>query len=247
MTGGFDMARCGFRIAPDGGRMKPAQTQTAGGAGDTPTADMEEVAPMHHDDTANAVASQSPPTIDPVKAEDFIRRGKVLSNSGRLTVDQLDILYALDIEVQEAVTRAIAALGYPNATEAIPAIYWIAGNFPGVPADVIAAGIPGASLAKVQTYRFHALQNTAGLLYMDDADGLRSLPYAEYLETEHWKLVRHSALNRIGHACQVCKSRGDLHVHHNSYERRGEELESDVIVLCADCHALFHANRKVQP
>lgn len=200
---------------------------------------------MTHD-TASAASPQSP-TIDPEKADDFVRRGRVLVNSVHLTVDQLDVLYALDLEVQEAVTRAIAALGYPNATEAIPAIYWVAGNFPGVPAQAITDGIPGASLSKVQTYRYHALQFSAGRLYAADAEGLRSLHYSDYLETEHWRMVRSAALDRSGHACQVCKARGDLHVHHNTYERRGEEVDSDVIVLCADCHALFHSNRRVQP
>lgn len=69
---------------------------------------------------------------------------------------------------------------------------------------------------------------------------LANMPYAEYLKTDHWQVVRGAALERAGHACQLCNATDDLHVHHRTYERRGQELPSDVIVLCKRCHEQFH-------
>ncbi len=31
-----------------------------------------------------------------------------------------------------------------------------------------------------------------------------------------------------------------LDVHHRMYERRGEERDVDLIVLCHECHSIFH-------
>jgi hypothetical protein len=74
---------------------------------------------------------------------------------------------------------------------------------------------------------------------------LNRMPYDEYLQTPEWKDVRRFALHRAGNRCQNCNARGRLHVHHRTYERRGHEDLSDVIVLCADCHRAFHENRRL--
>ena len=76
-------------------------------------------------------------------------------------------------------------------------------------------------------------------------DLLATSPYNEYLKSEHWQEVRAGALERAGNRCQLCNRAARLHVHHRTYERRGCELPDDVIVLCADCHKLFHDNRRV--
>lgn len=69
---------------------------------------------------------------------------------------------------------------------------------------------------------------------------LRTMPYDEYLQTDHWKDVRTQALRRAGYRCQVCNDGGQLDVHHRTYERRGEEAPGDVTVLCRSCHSVFH-------
>jgi 5-methylcytosine-specific restriction endonuclease McrA len=74
---------------------------------------------------------------------------------------------------------------------------------------------------------------------------LRYMPYADYLQTPEWQEARKSALKRAGFKCQTCSSGGNLHVHHRTYARRGCELNSDLIVLCAGCHQLFHDNGKL--
>lgn len=70
---------------------------------------------------------------------------------------------------------------------------------------------------------------------------LKTMPYKEYLVTEHWKEVRNRALKRANYKCQLCNDgKSWLNVHHRTYIRRGEEYNSDLIVLCRACHAKFH-------
>jgi len=69
---------------------------------------------------------------------------------------------------------------------------------------------------------------------------LRAMPYKEYLQTEHWQALRYDSLKRAGFQCELCASKGELHVHHKTYERHGYEYKKDLIVLCANCHAKFH-------
>lgn len=74
---------------------------------------------------------------------------------------------------------------------------------------------------------------------------LTGMDYSLYLRTDHWQAVRKAAHERAGGRCQVCNSDAALHVHHRTYQRRGRELPEDVIVLCANCHKLFHDNRRL--
>lgn len=70
---------------------------------------------------------------------------------------------------------------------------------------------------------------------------LRTMPYQEYLKTEHWKSMRLRMLKRANHKCQICNSGNrQLHVHHRTYANRGNEQYGDLIVLCHICHETFH-------
>lgn len=70
---------------------------------------------------------------------------------------------------------------------------------------------------------------------------LKTMPYREYLKTDEWQSTRKQALKRAKFKCQLCGVSGvTLNVHHNSYKNRGQELNSDLIVLCADCHKHHH-------
>ncbi len=71
-------------------------------------------------------------------------------------------------------------------------------------------------------------------------DELAGMRYTEYLLTPEWKARRQAVLEWAGYSCQVCSGEDRLHVHHRTYVRRGVERPSDLIALCADCHALFH-------
>jgi 5-methylcytosine-specific restriction endonuclease McrA len=65
-------------------------------------------------------------------------------------------------------------------------------------------------------------------------------PYRDYLQSERWRLTRIEALDRAANKCQLCTSKNSLNVHHNTYERLGRELPSDLVVLCYSCHQKFH-------
>lgn len=70
---------------------------------------------------------------------------------------------------------------------------------------------------------------------------LRSMPYAEYLKTDHWQAIRKEALRRAGYRCAVCNAQNEtLDAHHRTYVNRGSERSGDVIALCRTCHGRFH-------
>jgi 5-methylcytosine-specific restriction endonuclease McrA len=70
---------------------------------------------------------------------------------------------------------------------------------------------------------------------------LKTMPYREYLRSPEWKAKRERKLEQALGRCQVC-NREDmtLEVHHRTYERRGNEWDEDLTVLCRDCHTNFH-------
>jgi hypothetical protein len=72
-------------------------------------------------------------------------------------------------------------------------------------------------------------------------DEIKKMPHADYLQTREWKARKYQALCRAGHRCQTCATRhARLEVHHNCYEKYGDERPYDLVVLCERCHGLFH-------
>ncbi len=65
--------------------------------------------------------------------------------------------------------------------------------------------------------------------------------YPAYLESPEWKRKRGAAKRRAKSRCQVCNSDDQLEVHHRTYENLFDEKPSDLTVLCAHCHGIFHA------
>jgi hypothetical protein len=74
----------------------------------------------------------------------------------------------------------------------------------------------------------------------DQQRALRAMPYADYLQTEHWLTTRKRALHRAGFQCKACEATKALNVHHLTYANLGRENETDLIVLCQPCHDLTH-------
>ena len=74
---------------------------------------------------------------------------------------------------------------------------------------------------------------------------LRSMPYAEYLRSPEWLRHRQVALKVMGYRCQLCNGAESLQVHHRDYSRLGCERMTDLIILCAECHKLFHERRRL--
>jgi hypothetical protein len=69
---------------------------------------------------------------------------------------------------------------------------------------------------------------------------LRSMDYDKYLETPEWAEKREQALERDGYRCRVCNTDKNLHVHHRTYARRGNEDPNDLTTLCDVCHEAYH-------
>lgn len=81
----------------------------------------------------------------------------------------------------------------------------------------------------------------------EEVERLRTMPYREYLQSDHWDRTRKACYAAAAYRCQLCYSDGEIHAHHRTYERRGCELPSDVIALCDPCHAKFHDKLPKEP
>ena len=78
----------------------------------------------------------------------------------------------------------------------------------------------------------------------------KEMDYSEYIQSPEWKEKSLYIKELRGYKCQVCGISGNietLNTHHNSYARVGNELDSDLVVLCANCHELFHKNGRISP
>jgi hypothetical protein len=73
---------------------------------------------------------------------------------------------------------------------------------------------------------------------------LRTMPYPEYLQTPEWRMRRQRKLGQADHRCSFCnRYHPSLNVHHRTYQNLGEELDSDLTVLCPNCHEKHHGIR----
>ena len=64
--------------------------------------------------------------------------------------------------------------------------------------------------------------------------------YHNYINSKPWKEKCKIIKKERENKCQVCGSKNDLQVHHNTYERLGCENDNDLVLLCKSCHFLFH-------
>jgi hypothetical protein len=69
---------------------------------------------------------------------------------------------------------------------------------------------------------------------------LKNMDHELYLKTEEWQRTRLDAIERARGVCEKCGSNESLQAHHLTYERKGEELPEDLIVLCDKCHEKEH-------
>lgn len=150
--------------------------------------------------------------------------------------------------IVEGIKRSHAMSYWTDGTAEI-VMSWIYHRYPQVTTEVIVAGTYGiafqGSNEAYQEERERMERENAERLRRIDVLTLRQLPYQEYLRTDHWQGVRKNALKDADYRCQICNASTTLHVHHRTYERRGEEVPSDVIALCAECHKHFHDKLKV--
>jgi len=66
------------------------------------------------------------------------------------------------------------------------------------------------------------------------------------LYPENWNNLRWFMFKKAGYICQYCGNyaKGDLHLHHKRPVRMGgSHDESNLIVLCSECHYNVHTKR----
>jgi len=65
--------------------------------------------------------------------------------------------------------------------------------------------------------------------------------YRNYLQSNEWKKKRLERLKLDGFKCQMChQHKGQLDVHHTTYDTLYNENINDLITLCRPCHAKIH-------
>lgn len=80
---------------------------------------------------------------------------------------------------------------------------------------------------------------------------IKNMPYQAFLNSLYWRTISRYARYKAGWKCKICNDDKDLHTHHRTYERHGEEIYRDVIlndliVLCNSCHSTYHAKGKLK-
>lgn len=64
--------------------------------------------------------------------------------------------------------------------------------------------------------------------------------YIEYLQSDDWKIRRKELMEIANWICSKCGEKA-IQLHHLNYDNIGnEELDSDVIAVCTDCHNEIH-------
>jgi len=64
---------------------------------------------------------------------------------------------------------------------------------------------------------------------------------AAYYETSHWRYIAGVRREIDGYACQQCKAKKDIQVHHWVYSLFNENPRYDLITFCDGCHESWHA------
>ena len=69
----------------------------------------------------------------------------------------------------------------------------------------------------------------------------RQAKYNDFMQSEDWQSIRRVKMNIAGHRCEKCGAKEELQVHHLNYDRfGGNELFTDLQVLCKPCHERSH-------
>lgn len=69
--------------------------------------------------------------------------------------------------------------------------------------------------------------------------------YNEYIASQYWHdEVRHRIYTLDEGKCQKCGASIGLHCHHLHYSNLRNEPDGDLVMLCYDCHAEFHEQKR---
>lgn len=74
--------------------------------------------------------------------------------------------------------------------------------------------------------------------------------YDHYIHSPRWERKKNERARATGYACEQCddwigprRAKSDLHLHHLTYERLGDEPDEDLVLLCRDCHRRAHGRQ----
>ena len=75
----------------------------------------------------------------------------------------------------------------------------------------------------------------------------RKTVYMQYLESSHWRKLRHEAFERDGYKCSKCGSSKTLQGHHLKYRKPLESCTvEDIESMCIKCHKAHHNRIKME-
>ena len=61
--------------------------------------------------------------------------------------------------------------------------------------------------------------------------------YSDVISSPRWRLMKTRLIAVRGNKCEGCgEVGGNLDLHHDTYDRLGREIPSDLRLLCRDCH-----------
>lgn len=66
------------------------------------------------------------------------------------------------------------------------------------------------------------------------------MTYEEYIQSDEWSARRSDYFSRHRRSCRACGKRSEIHLHHHTYERLFNEIDSDLVALCDGCHKNVH-------
>lgn len=70
--------------------------------------------------------------------------------------------------------------------------------------------------------------------------------YNKYLASSAWRKRRKRLIADVAGCCQRCgKIRKSLEIHHLIYDRIGNELDADLMVVCSACHKALEFEKTV--
>jgi len=103
-------------------------------------------------------------------------------------------------------------------------------------------GLPIPELRRIIRAELRTAVAVAALLALANRaqSEITVITYRDYLRSEAWQEKRRQKFEQVGRRCERCSNTTGIQVHHTTYERLGNELLSDLEVLCDRCHATEH-------
>ncbi|MCP3924502.1 MAG: HNH endonuclease [Desulfobacterales bacterium] len=73
----------------------------------------------------------------------------------------------------------------------------------------------------------------------------RQKEHRAFINSPEWEEIRQRLFKSRGKQCEICGEKRGVQVHHINYDRfGGEELDTDLIILCGNHHMKAHGLRK---